>query len=281
MATTPAISVIVTTYNRPILLVDAVQSVLDQQGGMDFEVIVVDDGGPGGYELPEDPRVRLVVMEENAGLSAARNRGIDEARGDAITFLDDDDLLTPDRLELAVRGLASAPLTICHIRYMDDGPSDGTWHRRLDGDIADELFTHMTPHVGQACVRRDVIPRFREDIYAAEDIEWWVRVAQNLTACTVPEVGYLYRRHDGPRHRNGMMARVRDRTKALELHAEWFAERPRSAAFQWKRIGLTAMVAGEPGAARHAFLRSLRLAPHPRTAWHLLRTFAPSADTPK
>jgi glycosyltransferase involved in cell wall biosynthesis len=214
----------------------------------------------------------LIRRESNGGLAAARNTGIAAARGEYVGFLDDDDLFTPDRLEIAEEGLARAPIALCWIRYLDEADDATGWRRRLDGDVRDELFEDMTPHVGQAVLRRDVLEEFDPSFVASQDIEWWVRTVQRASVSTVPRVGYLFRRHAGVRHGNGLPARVVHRQRMLGAHADFFAERPRSAAFQWKRIGLTALAAGEAGAARRAFGRSLRLQPDARTGWHLVRS---------
>lgn len=94
------LSVIIPTYNNEQYVGKCVQSVLDQETGISFEVIVVNDGSTdGSRELLErsfgaDPRVRL-VHQNNMGHSGARNTGIDLASGDYLMFLDADDNLLP------------------------------------------------------------------------------------------------------------------------------------------------------------------------------------------
>ena len=97
----PLFSVIVPTYQRPPFLLEALDSVR-RQTIESFECIVVDDGSPEPVRLANDDRVRLVRRPINGGVAAARNTGIDHARGRYITFLDDDDVYTPTRLALAV-----------------------------------------------------------------------------------------------------------------------------------------------------------------------------------
>jgi glycosyltransferase involved in cell wall biosynthesis len=93
----PVVSVTMATFNRAELVGGAIASVLAQDFG-DFELIVVDDGSRDhtGQVVAEfnDPRLRY-FRQENAGLAAARNTGIMHARGDYVTFLDDDDLYLP------------------------------------------------------------------------------------------------------------------------------------------------------------------------------------------
>src|SRR5262249_44071462 len=125
----PTFSVIIPTYGRPRYLAEAVRSVLDQTVG-DFECIVVDDASPDPVAVVDDARVRVVRRDVNGGPAAARNTGIDAARGRNLVFLDDDDLYTPERLAAAATGLARAPVTICHARHLD--AEDGR-NRALEG----------------------------------------------------------------------------------------------------------------------------------------------------
>jgi glycosyltransferase involved in cell wall biosynthesis len=94
------VSVVIPTFNRSALCKVAVESVLAQTGGL-LEVIVVDDGSSDDTEgviKGMDDRVRY-VRQENAGVSAARNRGMEQARGEFIALLDSDDSWLPWKLE--------------------------------------------------------------------------------------------------------------------------------------------------------------------------------------
>ncbi|MGI6022871.1 MAG: glycosyltransferase family 2 protein, partial [Methanoculleus sp.] len=93
----PEVSVVIPLYNKAPYIARALASVITQtcQG---FEVIVIDDGSTdGGAEIVrrlDDTRIR-VIRQENRGVSAARNRGIESARTDFIAFLDADDEWMP------------------------------------------------------------------------------------------------------------------------------------------------------------------------------------------
>jgi glycosyltransferase involved in cell wall biosynthesis len=273
----PLFSVIIATYDRPEFLAAAVASVLAQTVD-DFEVIIVDDAGPQPAEHRGDSRVRVIRRTTNGGPAAARNTGLAHARGRYLTFLDDDDLYTPDRLALAREGLERSPLTHCWIQYVD---APAGRNRILDGAVGDRILDGLTPHLGTVAVARSVAEPFDERFLAAEDVEWWLRLAQRAPVSTVPRVGYLLRRHSAPRHRIDPGTRLRSRLLLLDVHAGYFATHAPAAAFQWKRIGLMAYDQGERTLARSSFARSFRLQPRLNTLWHLARALpSPRGGTP-
>ena len=98
---TPDITVVMPTRNRRRLLLRTLGSVRAQQG-VDFEVVVVDDGSSDGtadaVAALGDPRISVVRNERAAGVSAARNAGLAAVRAPWVAFLDDDDLWAPDKL---------------------------------------------------------------------------------------------------------------------------------------------------------------------------------------
>lgn len=110
--TSPAVSVIMPVYNSEAYVADAILSILVQDF-RDFELLLVDDGSTDSSgELCDrfaerDPRIR-VVHQANAGMCAARNVGISQARGTFLTFCDNDDLYLPDLLSGAMGGAGAA-----------------------------------------------------------------------------------------------------------------------------------------------------------------------------
>ena len=98
----PRISVVIPVYNRPVMLTEAVDSVLRQTYD-DYEIIIVDDGSTDetadvAKRLVERWRPKITYLrQENAGPGVARNTGIAVARGEFLQFLDSDDLLAPEK----------------------------------------------------------------------------------------------------------------------------------------------------------------------------------------
>src|ERR1022692_2824174 len=103
----PTVSVVIPTYERSGKVQGAIDRVLAQTSS-DFEVIVVDDGSSDGtgpvLEETFGDRIRY-YFQNNQGVSVARNRGIAEARGEWIAFLDSDDLWEKDKLEWQFKAL--------------------------------------------------------------------------------------------------------------------------------------------------------------------------------
>jgi glycosyltransferase involved in cell wall biosynthesis len=268
--TQPLFSVIVPTYGRPGYLEECLASILEQTVS-DLEVVVVDDASPEPVGLAcDDGRVRLLRRETNGGPAAARNTGMEVARGTYLAFCDDDDLFSPHRLALAIEGLERAPVACCLNRYLDMPAGRPV---AVEGEVADTILDDMAPHLGRTALRRELAPAFDERFDAAEDIEWWLRLArtEGVTVTTVPRIGYLVRRHEGERNRTGLADRVRSRELLLREHRDYFTSHATARAFAWKRIGLMAAAYGDRAAARRAFARSALARPDPKALGHLLR----------
>ncbi len=122
----PTISVIVPVYKVEPYLRQCVDSILAQTY-TDFELILVDDGSPDGCGAicdeyaEQDPRVR-VIHQENRGLSAARNAGIDAASGEYLAFADSDDLLAPACLKRLHDTVVqeNVDIAVCDMRPFSD-----------------------------------------------------------------------------------------------------------------------------------------------------------------
>ncbi|HEV8125166.1 MAG TPA: glycosyltransferase family 2 protein [Gemmatimonadales bacterium] len=270
--TRPTFSVIVTSYNRPALLREALASVLAQTRP-DFECIVVDDASPTPPVVPSDPRFKLVRRACNGGPAASRNTGLEHATGQYITFLDDDDLFVPERLELALGGLARAPIALCWSRFVDR-----TVRRRLmlRGNVHDVILNQGVPSLGATTLRAECVLQFDERFFAVQDADWWLRISRDIPVWTTERFGYLVRKHPGVRHRNDAPARIRGSLLLLEKHAAYFSAHPRAAAAWWTRAGILARRLGDYALARRALAKAFRRRPTLRTLSRLIRSLRPS-----
>jgi glycosyltransferase involved in cell wall biosynthesis len=272
-------SILVTAYNRPEYLREALESVR-QQTVSDFECIVVDDASPTPLSVPADPRFRLVRRDVNGGPAASRNTGIAQARGKYVLFLDDDDRFTPERLAYALEGLQRAPLALCRSKRMDDPRTDDERaakpEKLLEGDVSDTIRETVTHSLGQVAIERSKLLPFDERFVGGQDTEWWIRTAQQVHVTTVPEIGHLFRAHSGVRHGNDMTSRLESHKLMMEIHADYFAQHPRASAFHYRRMGITAIKASSNRDAARLLWRSLCIRPSATTAWHLLRAITGS-----
>ena len=160
------IAVIVPAFNVAPFLREALLSVLDQTHA-DWSLIVVDDGSTDATAAVAasfpDPRIRL-VRQDNAGVSAARNRGIrcaEPATPSAFLFLDGDDWLAPDALALLAEALDAAPWAVAacgrYARVAADGtdrlsaaPQDGCLLERL-------LVRNLFANGGHLLIRQEAV----------------------------------------------------------------------------------------------------------------------------
>lgn len=132
----PLISVVIPTYNRASQVPAAVRSVLSQTVPPD-EVLVIDDGSTDGTAealAPLMDRIRY-IRTANGGASAARNRGILEAKGDWIAFLDSDDTWHPQKLEKQIACIERTGASVCFCVSTDE-----------TGEAIDDLAA-MDPHL--------------------------------------------------------------------------------------------------------------------------------------
>lgn len=205
----PLVSVVIPTYNRCGYLQQAIESVLSQSCG-DFEVVVVDDGSTDETAQVvarfSDERVRY-LYQSNAGRSAARNRGMEAARGVYLAFLDDDDLYLPHKLASQVAFLESHPgvdLVGSGVRLIDEhGAVRGIWRTWQDQPsltLRDCLYG--CPLIPSAVLfRRRVLDHldhwFDPEFDLAEDTDFFLRLL--LAGCRMhwlSEIVSVYRVHE-------------------------------------------------------------------------------------
>jgi glycosyltransferase involved in cell wall biosynthesis len=201
----PEISIITPTFNRRDLLSRALASVLSQEN-VEFEVVVIDDGSSDGtvetVRALRDPRVRLFQQRTNLGVSAARNRGISEARAPWVAFLDDDDFWAPDRLARHLEAAAAASADWVYgpvLVVREEGevvgriPADDDrgMTERLRGGTAS--VTPSTVSARTALVRG--VGGFDVKLSAYADWDLWIRLGQNGELALCPEALVAYADH--------------------------------------------------------------------------------------
>lgn len=188
------ISVIIPLYNKETGIATALRSVLAQTY-QDYEVIVVDDGSTDGsvavVESFDDPRIRL-IRQQNAGVSAARNRGIAEAKGEYISFLDADDEWMPEFLEEICTLQTAFPeckAQATNYTFCNNGVKSSTILRKLPFDdecgVLSNYFevascSHPPVCSICVCIERKLLQEiggFPIGIKSGEDLLTWARIA--------------------------------------------------------------------------------------------------------
>jgi hypothetical protein len=106
---TPLLTIIIPTHNRPKLVLNAVQSALEQTFN-DIEILVVDDASTQPIQLPDHPQLRLIRLSPGRGGAGARNVGTEAARSRWITYLDDDDRLLPHMAQVSLEAIEKTTL---------------------------------------------------------------------------------------------------------------------------------------------------------------------------
>jgi glycosyltransferase involved in cell wall biosynthesis len=199
MPSPPRVSVIIPAYNAAGFVRRAVDSVLGQ-GFQDFELLVVDDGSTDATReaLAEyGDRLRL-LGQDNDGPAAARNHGLQHARGEYVAFLDADDYWKPEKLQRQVELLDARPeIGFCSTatEVTDSvGRPAGNWPCRPEaGPLPDILFLHGTVISGSTSgvlARRnliDAVGGFDPTLRGFEDPDLWIRLAARAGYACIPE----------------------------------------------------------------------------------------------
>jgi len=194
------ISVVIPVYNGARYVVEGVQSVRDQRHA-DTEIILVDDGSTDeSWAIISGLEDAKAIRQENQGPGAARNRGVAEATGEFLCFLDQDDLWLPEKSALQQAKLQSdrdLGYVLAHNTFsLLSGHSRPDWAR-------DRYFEKDHPGfvVGAMMARRsafDKVGPFRTDFNAGvDDVDWFVRSQQRgVRREMMPETLLNRRLHD-------------------------------------------------------------------------------------
>ena len=183
----PLVSVIIPTFNRGYCLEESIRSVLEQSF-IDFELVVVDDGSTDNTSelVRRFPAVKLIRLEKSRGVSFARNRGVVEAQGDWVGFLDSDDLWEQGKLATQVKWIERHP--DLQAVYTDEiwirnglrvNPMNK--HRKYSGDIFRYCLPLCIVSPSSVLLRAKVLSEvggFDESMPVCEDYDLWLRIAK-------------------------------------------------------------------------------------------------------
>ncbi len=218
----PLISIITPIFNTPVVWLEEAVASVEQQAYENWELLLIDDASTDPTTLEalaeierRDPRLRLLRLEKNSGISVASNLGLEAARGDWIGLLDHDDLLELDALFQTAKLLQQYPDADLIYSDEDKLTETGFDAPMFKPDWSPDFFLsynylcHFTT-IRLALVRE--LGGFRPDYDFAQDYDLFLRVMSRTTRIHhVPRILYHWRRSEGSTSTN-----IRSKPNALE-----------------------------------------------------------------
>ena len=281
---TPAVSVVIATYNRARFLPETIDSVLGQRF-RDFELIVVDDGSTD--DTPEllksyGDRIRI-LCQENRGPAAARNLGIRHARGRWISIQDSDDLSAPDHLESLFAFAEKNP--DCGMVFANGAYLAGPEHnretiipkeksRRLaqQGVRLLDLFEKSIVRLQAALLSKtclETIGGHDKSLRICMDLDLAFRIFMRYPVAYLDKVVFLYRKHEGNIGRNQDL-RLLENIRVIEKLVREFPQAgeelgmrriAQRTAYRYYRLAKGRWKAGDRDGAREAIRKAASLCP--------------------
>ena len=279
------IDVVTPAFNVAPYIGTAIRSVLAQTHQY-WTMTIVDDGSTDDTAAViagfSDPRLR-VIRQPNAGVSAARNRGLEMTNADAVLFLDADDWLSPDAFSILAAALAADPAAVAAVgpyqRVPDQAPNSRSriWHPASGDLLRSLLVRNLFANGGHLLIRRNMLVaagRFQPDLRYGEDWEYWVRLSclGSFTAArSLAPLLFVRERHGGAYF--GMAARPESFVPCMEAifdapalkarfpAAELASLRRRAEAENDWIVGRELIRHGRPLEGRQFLRRSVRAAP--------------------
>ena len=281
---TPAITVIIPTYNRADLLTRAIQSVVEQTFE-NWELVIADDCSSDRtahiVAAIADRRICYVRRDQNGGNAAARNTGLSAARAPLVSFLDSDDEYLPNFLTEAVRAMECAsPVVgfawtgIERVFYTADG-EQSTAEEIWDPPQADSVYllflrelrigTNHGLTVRRECF--DMVGVFDERIRALVDKEFLIRLGSRFKFQVIPKVLVRHHEHPGARVSDDIFHKALADSIVVEKHHEALRQ-DRALWLLWHyRTGLRYYQCGDKRSGRRYILTGLSRWPFAVTPW--------------
>lgn len=277
---------IIPTFNRRTFITGAVESVL-AQGLNAVEIIVVDDGSTDGTEAALEPYGGVVryIYQNNRGVSAARNRGVQESRGEWLAFLDSDDQWVPGkRMTQLCRACSNEVLSFGGVEWFVDRAEDQCllekcgsvkWPRSDEAgyildpilDVAEGRYLHLGTLLCRKAAFLDV-GFFDEHLCLGEDEDWFSRASTRLKFHYTTESLLRIRYHGNQtrpereeclRSLITVFSEMKGRTNGL--HPRAHASANRRLAAQWSHLANHLALRGQGRAAWRAAWQAFVLRP--------------------
>ena len=190
----PLVSFIIPTYNRPKYLQRAIESTL-KQSHQNIEVIVIDDHSD--YDpLPiieefNDNRIKYYRNSINKGSVYSRNRGLSVCTGDYINFLDDDDEILPQKIELQLKKFSETSVenlgvVICDMEYKRKDINMFK-QNHMQGNIYKKILKHYCVYgIHSMLIKREFVPKFDPNLQSSQEYDLSIRLSRRCNFDFVP-----------------------------------------------------------------------------------------------
>jgi glycosyltransferase involved in cell wall biosynthesis len=282
----PAITVVIPTFNRCHMIPNAIES-LQQQTFIDWELVIVDDASTDkttdvvySYKK-KDKRIRYRKHPTNKGGNAARNLGIRSSRGKCISFLDDDDTITPDKL-------------LRQHAFLEQNPNTGlvySGYLYVDADtqrVVKQIPAIYRGNVLKAILRKNILGSptplirrrcfedaglFDESLTSSQDWDMWIRIAQYHRFDYIKDYLANVNIH-GQQISVNLRSKIRSRKMIYRKYAHLLDQKTR--ALHLRRIGVLQALNGSAIEACLSLIDAIKLNPIDRlTLIHLLLSICP------
>jgi glycosyltransferase involved in cell wall biosynthesis len=269
----PKVSVVIPTYNRAESLPKAVASVL-RQTFQDFEIVVVDDASTDDTDEVvrsfSDERIRYIRHETNKREAETRNTGVQNSKGEYISFIDDDDEWLPEKLELQVDLLDKSPPIVGAVYTgfvrieSATGKTLSQWMPAKRGSIfRDMLGQNWVGTPSTVVLRRecfDSVGLFDPTIVFGPDYDMWLRLAEKYQFDCIQQPLVKYYIHSDRLSTNYELM-IAGLEAKLKKHAALLAMDSKSYSRHYLNLGTYYCISGNAKKGRGALLRAIRLNP--------------------
>lgn len=248
------ISVVIPTYDRNAdVVMRAVKSVI-KQTYTEWELYVVDDNKENNpysesirvaLDELKDDRIHYLRMEKNSGACAARNKGIQESKGEYVAFLDDDDEWLPERLEKQLPALEddNVGFTYCGVWILNEmtGKKKSSLIQFKQGNVYYDLLKgNFMGGVSNFIVKRSAMEEcgaFRIDMPSSQDYELWIRLSKKYEVSCVAENLSVLHIHEGDSITRSLDRRIAGFKKVLETYYDDIIKDKKAYSFQLYNLG--------------------------------------------
>lgn len=274
----PLVSVVMPTYNHAQFIKEAIDSVLNQTYN-NLELIIIDNFSEDATrEIIEgygDDRIRYAQFRNNGIIAASRNRGIEQARGQYVAFIDSDDVWLPEKVRLQVeamqadqrRGISFGKFRVISPDAVETGKimgpknppePDGLYARLIKANFIVSSSTLVLKKALDDVGLFDENPELR----CSEDFDLWLRILRKYRPAYVDEVVGIYRMHATNQSADDL--RLKRALAVIDKHHAqgWIDQYTADAAKAsfYFQVGWT-LVGSNPGRARRCCMRAVRYHP--------------------